>query len=50
MTISEMEDNSQIVVGEVNHQSRLYTFSKFVSKSDSTFLLIHANDDSRLWH
>ena len=50
MLISEMKDNSQIVVGEVNYQSRLYTFSKFVAKSDYTFLLAHANDDIIIWH
>jgi len=49
-TISKMEDNSQVVVGEVNHHSRLYTFSKFVAKSDSTVLLTHANVDSKIWH
>jgi hypothetical protein len=39
ITISDMHDNSMIVVGEVNHQSRLYTFSKFIAKSDSALLL-----------
>jgi hypothetical protein len=37
VTISDMHDNSMIVVGEVNHQYRLYTFSKFIAKSDLCF-------------
>ena len=48
--IYDMQDNSKIVVGKVNHQSHLYTFSDFVAKSDSTLLLTHANDESRIWH
>jgi hypothetical protein len=43
-------ENSKIVVGEVNHQSRLYTFSKFIAKFDYALLLTHTNDDIRLWH
>jgi hypothetical protein len=50
VTIYDMHDNSKIVVGEVNHQSWLYTFSKFISKYDSSFLLTHSDDDSRFGH
>jgi hypothetical protein len=50
VTIFDMEDNFKCVVDEVDHKSRLYTFSKFVAKLDSTLLLTHANDDSNLWH
>jgi hypothetical protein len=50
VTIYGMHDNSKIVVGKVNHQSQLYTFSKFTDKSELTFLLTHVDDDSRLWH
>jgi hypothetical protein len=50
VTIYDMHDNSKIVVGEVNHQSHLYTFSKFIAKSDSSLLLMHVDNDSRLWH
>jgi hypothetical protein len=42
MTIYDMHDNSKIVVGEVNHQSRLYTFSKFIAKYEPALLLTHA--------
>ena len=50
MTIFDMEDNSMVVVDEIDHQTRLYTFSKFVAKFDSTLLLTHANDESGLFH
>ncbi|KAH9291033.1 hypothetical protein KI387_044162 [Taxus chinensis] len=50
VSIYDMQDNSKIVVGKVNHQSHLYTFSNFVSKSDSTLLLTHENDESIIWH
>jgi hypothetical protein len=43
-----MNDNSMIVVGEVNHQSRLYNFNKFIAKSDSSLLLMHDDYTSRL--
>ena len=49
-TIYDMHDNSKISIGEANDQSRLYTFSKFIAKSDSALLLTHADDDSRIWH
>jgi hypothetical protein len=50
VTISDIHDNYTIVVGEVNHQSRLYTFSKFIAKSDFALLLTHVHDISRLWY
>jgi hypothetical protein len=50
VTIYDMHDNSKIVVSEVNHQSLLYTFSKFITKSDSALLVTHVDNDSRLWH
>jgi hypothetical protein len=49
VSIFDMQDNSRIVVGEVNHQSWLYTFSKFI-EPDSCVLLMHVDDISRLWH
>jgi hypothetical protein len=44
-----MHDNSIIAVGEVDHKSWLYKFTKFTDY-ESYFLLTHANDNSRLWH
>jgi hypothetical protein len=49
MSIFNMQDNSKIVVGEINHQSWLYTFSKFI-EPNSYVLLTHVDDSSRLWH
>jgi hypothetical protein len=48
VTISNIHDNSTIVVGEVNHQSHLYTFIKFIFKYDYNLLLTHVDDTSRL--
>jgi hypothetical protein len=47
--IYDMKTNSRVVTGEVNHQSRLYTFSEFI-EPDSALLLTHANESSRTWH
>jgi hypothetical protein len=47
--IYDMQTNSRVATGEVNHQSRLYTFSKFI-EPDSTLLLTHADESSRIWH
>jgi hypothetical protein len=49
MDIYDMQTNSRVATGEVNHQSRLYTFSEFI-EPDSTLLLTHANESSRIWH
>jgi hypothetical protein len=37
-----MQTNSKVATGEVNHQSRLYTFSEFI-EHDSFLLLNHAD-------
>ena len=38
--VSVVDDNSIIAIGEVDHKSRLYKFTKF-SDDDSSFLLTH---------
>jgi hypothetical protein len=50
VTISNMHDNSMIFVGEVIHESRLYTFNKFIAKYDFYLLLMHVEDTNTLWH
>jgi hypothetical protein len=50
MQIFYIEDNSQIVVCEVNHSSRLYAFSKLVVKLHYALILTHSNDDSIISH
>jgi hypothetical protein len=47
--IYDMKTNSRVVIGEVNHQSRLYTFFESI-EPDSALLLTHANESSRIWH
>jgi hypothetical protein len=49
MYIYDMQTNSRVATGEVNHQSRLYTFSKFI-EPDYALLLTHADERSRIWH
>jgi hypothetical protein len=47
--IYDMQTNSRVSTGEVNHQSRLYTFSEFIEPY-SSLLLTHSDESSRLWH
>ena len=49
VNIFDIQSNSKVATGEVNHKSRLYTFSEFI-EPDSALLLTHADDSSRLWH
>jgi hypothetical protein len=49
MDIYDMQTNFRVATGEVNHQSRLYTFSKFIEQ-DYALVLTHANESSRIWH
>jgi hypothetical protein len=47
--IYDMQNNSRVATGEVNHQSRVYTFSEFI-EPDFALLLTHADEISRIWH
>ena len=49
MNIFDIQRNSKVATGEVNHRSSLYTFYEFI-EPDSALLLTHADDSSRLWH
>jgi hypothetical protein len=49
MDIYDMQTNSRVETGEVNHQSRLYTFSEFI-ELDSALLLTHVDESTRIWH
>jgi hypothetical protein len=44
-----MQTNSKVSTSEVNHQSRLYTFSEFI-EPDFALLLTHADESSRIWN
>jgi hypothetical protein len=45
--VLDMHDSSIIAVGELDHKSRLYKFTKFTDY-DSSLLLKHDNDSSRV--
>ena len=45
--IYDMQTNSKVSTGEVNHQSKLYTFFEFI-ELDSALLLTHADESSRI--
>jgi hypothetical protein len=47
--IYDRQTNSKVATGEVNHQSRLYTFSEFI-EPDYALLLTHADESSRICH
>jgi hypothetical protein len=47
--IYDMKTNSRVAIGEVNHQSRLYTFYEFI-EPDYDLLLTHADESSKIWH
>jgi hypothetical protein len=47
--IYDMQTNSRVATGEVNHQSRLYTFFEFI-EPDSSLLLTHDDESSRIWN
>jgi hypothetical protein len=49
MYILDMQDNSKIFIGEVNHQSRLYNFTNFI-ETNSYVLLRHVDDNRILYH
>jgi hypothetical protein len=49
MDIYEMQTNSRVDTGEVNDQSRLYTFSKFI-EPDSALVLTHVYESNMIWH
>jgi hypothetical protein len=49
MDIYDMQTNSRVATSEVNHHSRLYTFSEFI-EPDPALLLTHADESSRIWH
>ena len=44
-----MQTNSRVSIGEVNLQSRLYTFFEFI-ELDSALLLTRDNERSRIWN
>jgi hypothetical protein len=49
MDIYEMQTNSRVATGQVNHQSRPYTFFEFI-EPDSALLLTHVDESGKIWH
>jgi hypothetical protein len=49
MDIYDIQTNSMLASGEVNHQSRLYTSFGFI-EPNSALLLTHADERSKIWH
>jgi hypothetical protein len=49
MDIYDMQTNSKVTTGGVNHQSRLYIVSQFI-EIDFPLLFTHADEISRIWH
>ena len=43
VVVKNLQDDSMVVVGKENHETRLYSFSHFVPKSTSLALLTHSN-------
>ena len=44
--VHSLRDDSLVVVGKVNHDKRLYSFSHFVTKSPSQALLTHSTSQT----
>ena len=49
VNIYDLHSSAKIATGEVNNGARMYTFSEFI-ESESSLLLTHADDSSRVWH
>lgn len=48
--VRNFKDDSLVVVGKVNHDTRLYSFSHFVPKSPSHALLTYSQSKRKLLH
>ena len=48
--ITEISNGKFITKGVVYHTSKVYMFSHFLPYSNPSVLLIHANEEGKLWH
>ena len=48
--IMEISSGKVITKGVVDHTSKVYMFSHFLPYSNPSTLLIHANEESKIWH
>ena len=50
VVVHSLKDDSLVVVGKINHDTRLYSFSHFVPKSPSHALVTQSQSHRKLWH
>ncbi|GLJ18486.1 hypothetical protein SUGI_0328120 [Cryptomeria japonica] len=50
IVVKELDNDSLVAMGQVNDNSRLYSFSHFVPSSPSRAFFTHSNSESKLWH
>ena len=50
VVVKSIKDDSMIGIDKANHDSRLYTFSSFVPKTNAHALLLHSNVERKLLH
>ena len=48
--ITDISNGKAIAKGVVDQTSKVYMFSHFLPYSNPSALLIHANEESKLWH
>ena len=48
--VHSLKDDLVVIVGKVNDEKKLYSFSYFVPKSPSKALLYQSNSNIKLWH
>ena len=48
--ITDISNGKVITKDTVDHTSKVYMFSHFLPYSNPSSLLIHANEESKLWH
>ena len=48
--ITKISNGKFIAKGVVDHTSKVYMFSHFLPYSNPSDLLIHANEESKIWH
>ncbi len=48
VVVKNLKDDSMVAIGKANHDTRLYSFSHFVTKSTSLALLSPSNSQSKL--
>ena len=50
VNITKISNGKVVAKGVVDHTSKVYMFSHFLPYSNPSTLLIHANEESKIWH